>query len=380
MRVAAIVAVFALSLGVAQASDAFGNTLVTHEWGTFTSVAGDTGSPVPWAPLFGPADLPCFVLRGGTGNLPKRLVTGLVRMETPVLYFYSQHPVTASVHVDFPKGSITEWYPDARVTSKGASSNGTADWDAVHILPGQKLEFPTSTGASHYYAARNTDAAPLRIGDQQEKMIFYRGVGNFLPPLWPKYTFNGKLEIRNTGADPIPAAIVFENHGDKLGYRIVRAITDSVTVDPPELTGDIQQLRQRLAIELEEFGLYRKEAQAMVETWRDSWFEEGTRVFYILPTAQVNPLLPLTITPAPAEIARVFVGRVEVLSPWTRQAIESAMSNGDVATLTKFGRFLDPFLAQSRLKNPNGAAAQRTNAYLANAQSEVARTAGSCVQ
>ena len=183
-------------------------------------------------------------------------------------------------------------------------------------------------------------------------MIFYRGVGNFLPPLWPKYTFNGKLEIRNTGADPIPAAIVFENHGDKLGYRIVRAITGAVTVDPPELTGDIQQLRQRLAVELEEFGLYRKEAQAMVETWRDSWFEEGTRVFYILPTAQVNPLLPLTITPAPAEIARVFVGRIELITPATEKSVEAAIASRDAATLEKYGRFLYPIFDVIVTKQP----------------------------
>jgi hypothetical protein len=38
-----------------------------------------------------------------------------------------------------------------------------------------------------------------------------------------------------------------------------------------------------LADNLVEFGLYRKEAEPMVETWRDSWFEEGIRLFYIVP-------------------------------------------------------------------------------------------------
>ena len=36
-----------------------------------------------------------------------------VRMETPVLYFYSARKTTVSVAVDFPKGLITEWYPHA---------------------------------------------------------------------------------------------------------------------------------------------------------------------------------------------------------------------------------------------------------------------------
>jgi hypothetical protein len=33
-------------------------------------------------------------------------------------------------------------------------------------------------------------------------------------------------------------------------------------------------------------------AAAMVETWRDSWFEEGTRLFYFLPQVTVDRILP----------------------------------------------------------------------------------------
>src|ERR1700751_5817331 len=57
-----------------------------HEWGTFTSVAGDDGNAVQWRTFAGRPDLPCFVYSFGgiKGNL-----SGTVRMETPVLYFYS---------------------------------------------------------------------------------------------------------------------------------------------------------------------------------------------------------------------------------------------------------------------------------------------------
>jgi hypothetical protein len=360
----------ALSLG---ASD-----LVTHEWGTFTSVAGKHGEPVAWAPLNGPADLPCFVERLGTENL--KAFAGLVRMETPVLYFYTPRPVTLSVHVDFPKGWITEWYPQADKIGKGDSlhspgygyRNGQIEWKSVQVLPGQDLAFPGSKGASHYYAARDTDAAPLRIGSQQEKLIFYRGIGSFQAPLWPTYAADGKIEIRNVGDQPIALAIVFENRGTQLGYRLVRNVQDVVSVDPPELTGNLTQLRQQMAAELVEFGLYKKEALAMVETWHDSWFEEGTRIFYIYPRAQVDAELPLKIQPAPAEIARVFVGRVEVLSPWTRQTIQNAADKQDMTTLRKFGRFLQPFAAQMLARTT----------FVQAAQEEIARTTGgaACVQ
>jgi hypothetical protein len=345
----------AVSLSAADLSLPASN-VVTHEWGTFTSVAGEHGQPVAWAPLNGPADLPCFVERMGTANL--KWFSGLVRMETPVLYFYAQRPTTLSVHVDFPKGWITEWYPQAARVGKNdppnsfepgyGYRNGSIGWDSVQVLPGENLQFPGSKGESHYYAARETDSAPLRIRQQQEKLIFYRGIGSFQAPLWPKYLSDGKLEIRNIGDQPIPLAIVFENRGAKLGYRMVRGISDIVNVDPPEMTGDLTQLRQQLAAELVGFGLYKKEALAMVETWHDSWFEEGTRVFYIYPRAGVDAVLPLKITPAPDAIERVFVGRVEVLSPWTRQTIQAAADSQDLATLKKFGRFLEPFVTQMR--------------------------------
>jgi hypothetical protein len=347
------------------------DALVAHEWGTFTSVADEGGNPVEWASWLGPSDLPCFVERLDGKNW-KVLLRSFVRMETPVLYFYAARPATLSVHVDFPQGWITEWYPKAAVTPGNPSdhgaiseyNNGKIVWPSVEVLPGANLEFPTASGDSHYFYARNTDSAPLRVGDQQEKLLFYRGIGSFQVPVRPKFAGDGKLEIRNAGPDPIPLAIVFENRAGKIGYRVVHNIADAVTVDLPAMTGDFQQLRQDLAGELAGFGLYKKEAEAMVETWRDSWFEEGTRVLYVYPRNQVDTLLPLSIDPKPAATDRVFVGRVEVLAPWTQQTIRSAIGTNDVATLAKFGRFLNPFLDQIRRTDPDAAVSKRTNISL----------------
>lgn len=377
----------ALVLGAFTLSAAQPDTLVAHEWGTFTSVADEAGNPVAWAPWLGPSDLPCFVERMAGKNW-KAILSGLVRMETPVLYFYSTRPVTLSVHVDFPQGWITEWYPKATVTAGDQFNDGKIAWNSVEVLPGADLEFPTAGGDSHYFYARNTDSAPLRVGDQQEKLLFYRGIGGFQVPLRPKFSSDGKLEIRNAGPNPIPLAIVFENRAGKIGYRVAHNIADAVIVDPPEMTGDFQQLRQELAGELTGFGLYKKEAEAMVETWRDSWFEEGTRVLYVYPRDQVDTLLPLSIDPKPAAIDRVFVGRVEVLSPWTQQTIRTAMSSGDVATLTKFGRFLNPFLDQIRRTIPDAAESMRRDAFLLQARQEIQKSSsetsgwnsGSCIE
>jgi hypothetical protein len=167
-------------------------------------------------------------------------------------------------------------------------------------------------------------------------------------------------------------AIVFENRGAQLGYRFVRNVEYLTQVDPPELKGNLARLREQLVGELVEFGLYKKEALAMVETWHDSWFEEGTRIFYIYPRAQVDAVLRLKIQPAPAEIARVFVGRVEVLSPWTRQTIQTAADKNDLPTLKKFGRFLEPFVTQMGAHT----------GFMKQAEAEIARMANgaACVQ
>jgi hypothetical protein len=356
------------------------SAVVAHEWGTFTSVANEEGRPVAWAPWVGPNDLPCFVSR--MEGIYKFQLSGLVRMETPVLYFYSTRPQTLSVKVDFPHGWITEWYPKATVTAGAQYIDGKITWDSVAVQHDARQEFPTSKGKSHYFAARNTDSAPLSVGAEQEKLLFYRGIGGFQVPLQPKFLSDGKLEIRNAGPDRIPLAIVFENRAGKIGYRLVRGIADAVTVDLPETTGDFQHLRQTLASELREFGLYQKEADAMVETWRDSWFEEGTRILYVYPRNQVDQVLPLSINPAPASLGRVFVGRVEMLSPWTKDSIQTAMKAGDVPTLAKFGRFLDPFLQQIRRTDPQAAESLKTKRFLGEAkiQNASSSSARSCVE
>jgi hypothetical protein len=344
---------------LARAADLGSNSVVAHEWGTFTSVARADGRSVEWAPLFGTSDLPCFVNRLFS-QITKSSLSGMVRMETPVLYFYSEHATTLSVDVKFPQGWITEWYPQAsKVSPKSPDSynetarNGQLHWDSVLAMPGENPAFPTTKGASRYYAARETDSTPLLVGTQSEKLIFYRGIGNFPAPIQPRFTADGKLEIRNTGSDPIPVAIFFDSQDRKVGYRIARNVEGKVTLDSPELTGDLAQLRKDLTGVLVDAGLYEKEALAMIETWHDSWFEEGSRVFYIMPRAEVDSVLPLTIAPEPSKTARVFVGRVEVLSQATREMIAAAISSHDTPALAKFGRFLIPFVNQMGLRLPN---------------------------
>jgi hypothetical protein len=106
----------------------------------------------------------------------------------------------------------------------------------------------------------------------------------------------------------------------------------------------------------------------MIDTWQDSWFEEGMRVIYILPQPAVDAVLPLTIQPAPAQLTRAFVGRIELLSPAVKHDLQMAIATGDIAGLEKFGRFLEPFAAQ--LKASGGVVAKAFSDLEAQASSK----------
>jgi hypothetical protein len=374
--------------------------LTAHEWGTFTSIAGRDGQAMKWLPQNGSTDLPDFVEHLREANF-KGSLSGTVRMETPVLYFYSPRETTLSVKVSFAEGLITEWYPHAsRVEPSEVRAGdvlyqrhgrGSITWDSVIVSPNIAEHLPLGTPPlatprdpngdamgkdrrSQYYAARETSSAPLVVktagGVEQEKFLFYRGVSTFSPPISATVAPNGAIHITNLGhtnmgqttmpPDEIPSVILFERRGDKLGYRLGGALSSEtpgeMSLAPPEPTATFESLSRDLEDILTAQGLYPDEARAMIETWRDSWFEGGSRLFYIVPTHFVNAILPLTINPAPSQTVRVFVGRIELITPATTQAVEKILAAHDLAALQKYDRFLEPILDQMKTATPARAA------------------------
>ena len=386
---------------VASTNDVPSSSSVTvHEWGTFTSVAGVDGRAEPWLPLGGPNDLPCFVehyqnvLYKAFGpivanrqvpldyNKARGQLLGAIRMETPVLYFYSPKRQVVNVRVAFPQGFVTEWYPKAAVNQtpvrtealeKYSTTGATINWRSVEILPSSsKVVFPRSASPSHYYAARNTDANPLRVKAYDEKFLFYRGVGGFPVPINAMVTTDGKISIKHLNGKT--GVILFESRAGKLGYTVVDTTKEQALLDSPPLTADFEALRSELESMLVSQGLYQKEAKAMIDTWRDSWFEEGTRVFYIVPPKMVDTILPLTVEPKPKEVARVFVGRVELFTPATLAAVENAVAANNSEIVNTYGRFLGPIMERI----PFASRASNGGALLNAAFKNYVEQAGSC--
>ena len=327
---------------------------VAHEWGTFTSVQGGDGVQFDWNPFVAP-ELPKFVydiarpaVAQAAPVIPGFIIAGKIgttsrqRMETPVIYFYSGKERTVDVDVQFKGGRITDWYPQltnaeaqaARLTmNAGLMSNaGRIHWSGVTLRPGADgaTLFPTDTAGSHYYAARETDAVPLRVRaadgtEQHEKFLFYRGVAGFDAPLRVMHSGDqaNNVTLQNVAKQPLSALFVLSVRGDRAAlvstanlhegeYRQVEFDFDKLSRPLVEVRADIAA---KMHAALVADGLYAREASAMVKTWDDSWFaEQGTRILYTLPQQWTDSVLPLTVTPAPKEVRRVFVGRAEMIT------------------------------------------------------------------
>jgi hypothetical protein len=377
--VLAVALLFALSFSLLHANPKQlpENDLTVHEWGTFTSIAGPDGQSMGWLPLTGSTDLPAFVehfrevaFKGG--------LRGTVRMETPVLYFYSPRETSVSVNVSFDKGLITEWYPHAdsanpALTPRDYSlynknSPGAIAWNSVHVDPHGSTDFPSDNSQNHYFAARNTSSASVSVetpsGPQREKFLFYRGVSAIAVPVNATVAADSTIHLQNQLPDEIPAAILFERRGARLGYRMLGPLRDQAAYAPPELSASLDSLATNLEGILNSQGLFPDEAHAMLETWKNSWFEEGSRLIYIVPGRFIDSVLPLRVTPAPASTTRVFVGRLELVTPATERAVESAFASNDRVTLAKYNRFLEPILSTMIEKSADSTRKEQLERYL----------------
>ena len=212
----------------------------------------------------------------------------------------------------------------------------------MKVTPGAQPDFPSDGSGSHYYLARQTDASPLQSGSEKEKFLFYRGVGNFEPPISATVGLDGSIVVRNPDREAVGDIVLFENRGGTIVYQVRHVASGQVMFGPPSLDGEFAAPQAELERILIAHGLYQREAKAMVDTWRDSWFEEGTRLFYIAPRKAIDAILPLEISPRPDKVVRVFVGRVELVTSRTEREVEQAIARNDRQTLQRHGRFLQP--------------------------------------
>lgn len=375
--------VFAGVLGCAVlCSQSRASGLVVHEWGTFTSVQGSDGKPLSWTPLSA-SHLPRFVYNwrapgGGRENCPwlgeegKGSISALARLETPVIYFYTDTPKQVDISVRFPKGLITEWYPQASSVGPSAkngvpTNESRIEWSHVQLLPGSQEAPPTDSSGSHYFTARDTDAAMLRVpqlnakGSEYEKFLFYRGVANFVAPLRISMKSDTDVSLVNEGSAAISDLFVLRVTGSRAQFIAVdhlasheqRTIALGDANNGAGLEATSVQLHETMRRSLEQKGLYPKEAEAMVNTWGDSWFKEaGVRVLYILPGAWTESVLPMKPNPKPSELVRVMVGRSEVFSPGKEKRLSHELTQAQTGSKEASRRLEEEVRALGRFGPP----------------------------
>ncbi len=360
-----------------EASEGF----VAHEWGTFTTLHKSNGEYLTGLqaeeehlPSFVQDLCFCPIYRTKTPSSSKgfpdvigspTIVTSslqnvTVKMETPVLYFYSSENASKSITVDvkFNNGSISQWYP---------SRNAGETYNTTYYLHSQYPGFPTTAAPPRknidfsdplrqagwiqwkisvlplnsllkytndksletpvWTSPRATASNLVKTSDpngQVEKFLFYRGIGNFQEPIKVEFNTKRQLVITNSGEETLKYVMVYEKRKDGKafvwGSNVIESKKTIVLKAPTpaahKATISPEDELENFVSKLVEAGLYEDEARAMLKTWDKSYFQhEGLKVFWIVPPAFTESVLPLQINPKPKAIKRVLVGRSEVLSP-----------------------------------------------------------------
>jgi len=343
-------------------------TLLVHEWGTFTSLQNESGEsiggintddePVPAFVhrisddlLIRPTEVPASFIKGAA---PACHPDVTLRLETPVLYFHlpAGQDLLRGVQVTarFRGGWLSEFYPKAQVDAPGVTKAGfgrlrsgtvgTLMWKDLAV--GGEAAGPV-TGERVWTAPRAVQSQSVSTtAGETEKFLFYRGVAHIdapiaavqdaqtsdlvlqsqLPAALGAHT---PLRVRSAwlvdiGADgvvafrPLPPLLL-----ESTGGEVARV---SSRFEPREYDrGNEARLRASLRRALVAEGLFDDEAQALLETWKLSYFRStGMRVFFLVPRAWTDRYLPLSVS-VPAQITRVMVGRIELVTPQQRSVL-----------------------------------------------------------
>ena len=347
--------------------------LVVHEWGTITTIHAADGTPAGGLNRIDEADvLPDFVHRyepETTKQKPERILGKLpnipgrpdvtMRLETPVIYFHAPpnkpfaKPI--DIKVRFRGGVINEFYPDAaasvaldreRISDKVHDGVLGTEWTGdvlnnyvVGALKWTGLRLHDTvvaplTRSEIWLAPRQVSSVAVfnPAAGEGEQYLFYRGVAH-LDALLATKTTRGSVELATPAnlAWLESAAVVLPN----IWLADVRA--DGVIAFRPQASVTLQkenagkplarvqrfsgsdytaagagQLRASIKKALIAQGLFADEAEAMLNTWKASYFQKpGLRVFYIVPREWTDYFLPLELS-VPARVTRVIVGRIDL--------------------------------------------------------------------
>jgi hypothetical protein len=364
---------------VATAKPQEATDLVVHEWGTFLAMQGGDGLTLDGM-YHEEHALPPFVHARSRDQLC--LPSVVLKGETPVIYFYTPAQQEVRVEVNFPRGNWTQWYPQAGVVGPQFAAagsppqlrNGRIIWRAEilpHLPVSASAALPRTASDALWNYARDVDAAFVRTRnrtldgepEEYERFLFYRGLGEAPLPIRMTSAGEGTLSCATGLPEGVRQLFVLRVEKGRAAFRYFPSLSPGAplaSVVPPAkealpLDQFTPKIGDALAARLVESGLYPKEARAMVNTWRTSYFRtEGVRVLFVLPQAWTDRFIPMAVEPQPKQLVRVMVGRLELLTPERERQAESAVRDlaaADAAvrerafnTLREQGRYVEPIL------------------------------------
>lgn len=357
--------------------NSWGANYVAHEWGTFTSVINKDGVQIQGLHHEEEA-LPNFVYdlsrveqtrpnrpinigfpRGGGGPptrgftpasmnlMPIPTFTEKItqKMETPVIYFYSEKKIDVKVRVDFPKGVISQWFPNtSSVNPSEEAKNGYGVWD-IEVLKTKSATLPQTSGNSIWNPSREVNSNIVKVNSELEKLIFYRGLGDFKTAL--KITEDKNiLTITNNSALDLEGLTLLNHRAqvnELLHIKTLRAgeekrIALNSLKSFPSFEAYKTEAKKIIVKDLVKSGLFQDESVAMVNTWEGGYFKtKGLRLLYVLPNEWTEVILPMKLSPAPKSLVRTLVGRIEILTSIDDEMIKEFISK-PISTFNVNGR------------------------------------------
>jgi hypothetical protein len=279
--------------------------LKVHEWGVWQLKHGQRQSLADLA-----RENPPFVLAGQGAVRPSfpRVEAPPVVAKKPVMFFYAPQPVHVDVRVDFPGGRPAFFFPRAEETASGLH------WS---VEVGQKGALQTPPKGHWWQHLRGVGASAVTAGGQAEQFLFYDGETAFAPRVG--FTVTGAevaLRRQEPGVakkSPMPAkalpapvpeeVLVTDGVHTALAARF-GAEAKLAWPPPPDAPG--RSAKDELTRMLRGAGLSEAETKALLDTWKPALLDKGgRRAIWLLPRADYDDMLPLTLTPEPTELVRV---------------------------------------------------------------------------
>jgi len=304
--------------------------LEIHEWGVFRTAADADMLNADLRAVWD--DLPPFVYGQITGReLPKHWEPMLLK-DKPIIFFHTPQAVTVDLRIEFTAGMAGVWWPgtlrpglrDGRLAGDGPVNKpfNVLEWrlnlkeprgvpngkvPLQSVKKGHWIETLRAVKADDVYAHVGED----NLGQEHEKFVYYDGLGPAYK--WADISVDKEtVTVGNCATFPLfDLTVVDTRKSDKprvarmarLDARSEKKALDFIAADPKTLSDTGVK---NLTAQVKDAGLHEDEANSLAMLWKADFFEtEGLTLFYRLPQAEYDRLLPLKVKPRPEKVVRV---------------------------------------------------------------------------